>query len=183
MSRTQAAFEFYSSYIYDASFIELLQKYNMKVAGSVPPVKWELFGAFLTGSKGAGGIGADLVGWEVKSAIKGGQYEYQYHLKTGLDKLAEDRQVSHLFCSYDRSYQNVTVRALRGSILASEHFDPWEPEYQENYDENAKSEARRQRFRRAVNHSFVKKHGQLILEIACSELLYTNEVALKSFDR
>ncbi|MGZ0656006.1 hypothetical protein ACWPKS_10420 [Coraliomargarita sp. W4R72] len=183
MSRTQAAFEFYRSYIYDAPFIELLKKYNMKVAGSVPPVKWELFGALLTGSKGAGGIGADLVGWEVKSAIEGGQYEYQYHLRTGLNKLVEDCRVSHLFCSYDRSYLNVTVRALHGSILASQYFDAWKPRYLKNYDENAESKSRLQRFRRAVNHSFVKKHGELILEIKDGELLYTNEVALRSFDR
>lgn len=71
MSGIQTAFEFYSSHIYDEALVALLQKYNLKVAGSVPSVKWELFGALLTGSIGAGGIGADLVGWEVKSATSG----------------------------------------------------------------------------------------------------------------
>lgn len=182
MSKIQAAFEFYSSHIYDEALIVLLQRHNLKVAGSVPSVKWELFGALLTGSKGAGDIGADLVGWEVKSAISGSSYEYQYHLKTGLAKLDEDCQVNHIFCSYQPTYESVTVRALSGAVLASEFFKKWKPLYLKNYDENAKSSRRRQRFRKAVTNSFVQQHGELILEISNSELVFTSESVLDSFN-
>jgi hypothetical protein len=183
VSRIQAAFEFYSSHIYDEALIALLQKHNLKVAGSVPSVKWELFGALLTGSKGAGDIGADLVGWEVKSATAGSSYEYQYHLNTGLAKLDEDCKVNHLFCSYQSTYDSVTVRALSGAVLAKEFFKKWKPLYIKNYDEKAKSSRRRQRFRKAVTNSFVEKHGELILEISNSELVFTSESALESFDK
>ena len=42
------AFEVYSKLIHDEERLELLAKHNLKVAGSVPSVVWELFGSLLT---------------------------------------------------------------------------------------------------------------------------------------
>ena len=43
------AFVFYSRHIYDEEKINLLRSHNLKVAGHVPSVLWELFGSILTG--------------------------------------------------------------------------------------------------------------------------------------
>jgi hypothetical protein len=64
------AYEFYCKHICDIEKIRLLDYYGLKVSGFVPSVLWELFGAMLTGRKGRGGVGADLDGWEIKSAKK-----------------------------------------------------------------------------------------------------------------
>src|SRR5471030_1789194 len=76
------AYSFYTRHIYDEEIIYLLQQHNLKVAGHVPSVIWELFGSILTGRIGNGTTGADLQGWEVKSSTWGGAFEYQYHLNT-----------------------------------------------------------------------------------------------------
>ena len=81
-----------------------------------------MFGAILTGRDGAGKIGADLQGWEVKSVKEGGSYEYQHHLNTATLKLYEDCQVNHLFCTYSKTYKNVEVRVLAGKDLAEKYL-------------------------------------------------------------
>ncbi len=48
MSSIDKAFKFYSRHLYDEEKIELLNKHKLKIAGSVPSVLWELFGALLT---------------------------------------------------------------------------------------------------------------------------------------
>ena len=87
MSAIDTAYNFYARHIYDSEKIALLQEHNLKIPGSVPSVMWELFGALLTGRRGAGNTGADLLGWEVKSAKGTGSFEYQYHLNTGPGKV------------------------------------------------------------------------------------------------
>lgn len=94
------AFNFYRAHINRTDFFALLKAHNLKTSGSVPSITWELFGSILTGRRGKSGYGADLEGIEIKSAIAGSSFEYQYHLNTGLDKLKEDQVVDHYFCSY-----------------------------------------------------------------------------------
>jgi len=142
MNSIDKAYELYSNHIYDKEKIDLLNKHNLKVSGSVPSVLWELFGAILTERDGSGTTGADLCGWEVKSAINGGSYEYQYHLNTGLEKLKEDCIVNHLFCSYSATYKDVSVKAICGKDLSDRFFKNWEPLYRANYDVTAPNSRR-----------------------------------------
>ena len=53
MSSIDKAFDLYASHIYDQTKIRLLEQYNLKIAGSVPSVMWELFGAFLVERHGS----------------------------------------------------------------------------------------------------------------------------------
>jgi len=122
MSSIDKAYELYSRHIYDEDKIRLLMKHSLKIAGSVPSVLWELFGALLTERSGGGTTGADLQGWEVKSAIEGGSYEYQYHLNTGAAKLKEDCEINHLFCTYSKTYKDVVVRAIQGKARTWQLF-------------------------------------------------------------
>ena len=181
MSSIDDAFYCYVRHIYDEEKMRLLRAHNLKVAGSVPSVLWELFGSLLVERIGNGVIGADLVGWEVKSAKNGGSFEYQYHLNTGAAKLKEDCLVNHLFCTYSATYENVTVRAMKGSKLATLYFDLWLPEYISNYDPAVTPERRRQRFRKSIPFGFIEKHGALILEIQNGQLVYKDENAMSGF--
>ena len=176
------AFEVYSKRIHDEDMLKLLAKHNLKVAGSVPSVMWELFGSLLTGRSGSGAVGADLFGWEVKSAIRGSGYEYQYHLNTGEEKLEEDCEVNHLFCSYTKNYEDVLVMAMPGSALAKDYFEAWLPQYRKNYSAQNKAE-RRQRFRKSIGHAVVLKRGTKVLEIVGGKLVFRNDKLIPKMNR
>lgn len=165
MSSLDNAYELYVRHIYDEEKIGLLTEHNLKIAGSVPSVLWELFGALLTERSGSGLTGADLVGWEVKSAKIGGSFEYQYHLNTGEIKLKEDCEVNHLFCTYSETYKDVVVRVMRGVDLAEKYFKVWEPDYLRNYDVSVPNRQRRQRFRKNIPFGYVEANGELVLKI------------------
>ena len=182
MSKIDNAYNFYSKHIYDEEKIQLLRQHNLKIAGSVPSVLWELFGALLTGRSGAGNTGADLVGWEVKSAKNVGSYEYQYHLNTGAQKLKDDCFVNHLFCRYSETYKDVSVRSIGGEKLAETFFRPWMPEYERNYDTSAPAGQRRQRFRKNISSGYVEANGSLILKIQEGIIVERHDDVLDRFN-
>ncbi|HAT2537227.1 TPA: hypothetical protein R6W46_001241 [Citrobacter freundii] len=177
------AFAFYASHIYDEEKINLLRSHNLKVAGHVPSVLWELFGSILTGRHGNGITGADLQGWEVKSSTLRSSFEYQYHLNTGEAKLLEDCEVNHLFCSYSTDYRDLIVKAIPGEELKETFFEAWLPEYRANYDRTVGSTSRRQRFRKAIPYGFVQVHGRTILEVKAGEIYSRNDSLLEEFNR
>jgi len=171
--RYKDAFSFYKTQIYRKELFVLLKKHHLKVTGSIPSVMWELFGSILTGKHGKSGYGADLIGYEVKSAAESNSsFEYQYHLNTGLEKLKEDKEVDHLFCSYSSDYRNILVYLVKGSQL-EDKFDTWIPEYVANYADRTSSQ-RRQRFRKAITRNMVLTRGTLVMEIKECDLKYTN---------
>jgi hypothetical protein len=176
MSSIDNAYNMYLKHIYDGEKLNLLSGLGLKVPGSVPSVMWEAFCAVLTERSGRGVTGADLLGWEVKSAVMGASFEYQYHLNTGGEKLDEDCVVNHLFCSYSATYEDVVVSAVRGPDLSERFFNAWRPGYIENYDRS--QNVRRQRFRRAIPYSYPKNHGILVLEIKNSEIVNRNDAVI-----
>ncbi|SEB11884.1 hypothetical protein SAMN05660964_03651 [Thiothrix caldifontis] len=182
MSGIDDAFQLYKEHIFDEKKLELLKVHNLKVTGSVPSVMWELFGAILTGRSSTGVTGADLAGWEIKSAKMGASYEYQYHLNTGAHKLDEDAQVNHLFCAYSETYTDVVVIAMQGQDLAN-YFDQWKLEYQQNYDTSVPSTQRRQRFRRSIPAGFVKSQGRLVMRIQNGALVERNDTVINTLNR
>lgn len=183
MSSIDKAYELYVRHIYDEEKIRLLIEHKLKIAGSVPSVLWELFGAVLTERSGSGLIGSDLLGWEVKSAKEGGSYEYQYHLNTGGDKLKDDCEVNHLFCTYSETYKDVAVRVMRGEDLADKYFKFWEPEYLKNYDASVHRSQRRQRFRRSISFGYIDTHGVLVLQIKNGKLVYRDDSVISKFNQ
>lgn len=182
MSSIDKAFELYARHIYDEEKIELLTKHNLKIAGSVPSVLWELFGALLTERSGSGLTGADLLGWEVKSAKEGGSYEYQYHLNTGAAKLKEDCEVNHLFCTYSETYKDIAVRVMHGPDLAAKFFKSWEPNYLKNYGASVPDSQRRQRFRKSISFGYIEKNGVLVLKIENGALTYRDDTVIPKFN-
>jgi len=183
MNSIDTAYAFYSRHIYDEEKMDLLSSHGLKIAGSVPSVIWELFGSLLTERLGRDSNGADLQGWEVKSAVDQSSFEYQYHLNTGAEKLKEDCKINHLFCSYSKSYKDVIVKVIRGSDLAKVYFNKWEPDYFSNYNASVPRGQRRQRFRRAVSFSHVHKNGTLVLKIQNTELIYSDHRVIPRFNK
>lgn len=170
MNNIDLAFQFYGKHIYDAQKIKLLKDNKLKVAGHVHSVIWELFGAILTGQKAEGITGADLVGWEVKSAKEGGSFEYQYHRNAHLEKLHEDCIVNHLYCSYSDEYDSLKVRVIKGSELSDEYFSKWKPLCIEKYKNPANL-----RFRKSIGYRHIERNGLLVLQINKGELVFRQD--------
>jgi len=155
------AYSFYKTYIVNQSKQALFTRYNFPIAGSVSSIDWELFAAILTGQKKRAGSGADLKGFEVKSAIMGNSFEYQYHLNSGIEKLKEDKSVNHLFISYSRNYRDVEVRLANSGGL-SNTFDKWRPGLEKNYaGENPK-----QRFRKSISTGKANQMSDVVMKIS-----------------
>jgi hypothetical protein len=160
--QVQEAYSFYKTYILDYSRdkAEIYERYGFSLQGSVGSKDWEVFAAILLNDRARRGDGADLMNYEVKSAVIGGSFEYQYHRNRGLDKLTDDRDVDHIFVSRSESYTNVEVWLIERNKMIST-FDRWLPELLQNYET-----AERQRFRRSVTYGFVRSQGIRLLEIS-----------------
>ena len=126
---------------------------------------WEIFASILvrdTGARSASGL--DLEGFEVKSALEGGSFEYQYHKHSWREKLDADRRAGHIFISHRDELRHVDVRYCDGEKL-SDFFDKWELE--EPYAKDTQ-----QRFRRSISYGWVTKNATVILRIEKGEATY-----------
>jgi hypothetical protein len=137
---------------------------------------WEVFASMLVNDLGRKfGAGIDLVNYEVKSAKRSSSYEYQYHKNTGLEKLAKDKEVGHLFFEYFENLKEVHLRYLHGSQLL-EFFGRWLDEYPNPYP---------QRYRKSIPYGFVKQNGALLMSLKDGEVIFpalVDEVAPVSID-
>lgn len=162
------AYSFYERFIleYSQDKAEIYSRYGFTLQGSVGSKDWEVFAAILLDDTASSGDGADLKNHEVKSAVSGSSFEYQYHRNHGLDKLANDQSVDHLFIARSKEYTNVEVWLVKRAEMLST-FDRWLPELRQNYESSA-----RQRFRRSVTYGFVRSKGILLLEIKNGKLIF-----------
>jgi len=141
--------------------IKTYKQYGFSINGLVSSSDWEVFAAILF-DETKKASGSDLQNYEVKSAIDGGSFEYQYHKNSGFAKIEEDKRVKHLFISYDRDYKNISVRIIEGKQM-SEKLDLWKEGLQKNYDQG------NQRYRKSISYGFVKKQGRLLFELLENE--------------
>ena len=170
----EKALMFFHAYMYGPLQGKLRLYGARKVsAGSVAMSSdWEVFASMLVkdlGTKFAAGI--DLAHYEVKSAKRGGGYEYQYHKNTGRDKLKADMQVGHLFFDYDNNLRDVGLRYAHGSDMKEEFFQVWLDEYPDPYP---------QRYRKSVSYSWIKKNGTLLMTLKDGEVVYPKIVLEKA---
>lgn len=181
MRSIDKAYDLYVNHIYEEEKISLLLKHRLKIAGSVPFVMWELFGAILTESSGDNTAHTDLIGWEVKSARLGASFEYQYKFDTGAEKLNKDCKVNHLFFTYSETYKNVIVRAISGKVLAKSYFINWENNHfkDDGISYNLKS---KQRLRKVIPLGYIESNGELIMEIENGIMKYRNDEVIPSLN-
>jgi hypothetical protein len=136
---------------------------GIRLGTAVAASDWEVLASLLVGSKGNGGVsGVDLGEFEVKSAMNGGGYEYQYHKDTGVEKLNKDAVVGHLFFNHSNFLNNVELRYVHGSEAQAEHFSIWSTNYPNPYP---------QRYRNSISFGWVKKHAKLLLSINNGKLV------------
>ncbi len=133
-------------------------------AGSVAMSSdWEVFGSMLVNDLGRKfGAGIDLTNYEVKSAKRGGSYEYQYHKNTGRENLTKDMEVGHLFFEYSDNLREVHLRYAHGSQM-KEFFQKWLKKFPEPYQ---------QRYRKSISYGWVKENGTLLMTIKDGEVVY-----------
>lgn len=159
------AVDYYEKHIYRADRFAVFARYGFSLTGSVPSIDWEVFGAILTQDQKRTGYGSDLTHLEVKSAVEGASFEYQYHKEHGEEKLDEDKQIDHLFISYSADYNIVVVRYVEAIRIAST-FEAWREGYRIRYASGG------QRYRKSISYGFVQKHGEVVLRIQDGELSY-----------
>lgn len=143
--------------------LRLYRARGVRSVGKVQSSDWEVFGSILVkdvGTKLTKGI--DLSKHEVKSAEKGGNYEYQYHKNTGRQKLKTDMEVGHLFFDHHDNLREVDLRYAPGSALSS-FFVEWLAKFPDPYE---------QRYRRSVPFTWVKKNGILLMSLRDGEVTY-----------
>ncbi len=124
---------------------------------------WEVFASILLRRQGvASREGPDLGDVEVKSAVAGGSFEYQYHRKSWQKKLDADRRSGHAFVWYGDDLHAVEVWYCDGGQL-EDHFAAWEAERPYS------AESVRQRFRKQVSRGWVREHATLLLRVVEGE--------------
>ena len=163
----QEDFEYYAKHINRTERFNLLRLFNFSIAGSIPNVDWELFGAILTNNQKKHGYGTDLEYYEIKSAVIGNSFEYQYHLHGGESKLNEDIQTNHIFISYASNYQDIIVRLVLGQQLAT-IFEGWREGLIQNYT----GINPRQRYRKSISYTTITKLGLIIMQIGDGQLIH-----------
>jgi hypothetical protein len=152
--------------MYSRDKAEIYGRYGFSLQGSVGSKDWEVFAAILLNDRARRGDGADLENYEVKSAVIGGSFEYQYHRNRGIHKLTDDRDVDHIFVARSETYMNVEVWLVERNQMIP-IFDRWLPELLQNYET-----VERQRFRRSVTYGFVRNQGIRLIEVSGGELSY-----------
>jgi len=162
----EKALMFFHAYMYGPlqGKLRLYRARGVHSVGKAQPSDWEVFASILVkdvGTKLTKGV--DLSAYEVKSAQDGGSYEYQYHKKSGQEKLKKDMQVGHLFFDHADNLRKVDLRYVPGKDLSPKFFRVWLEKYPDPYP---------QRYRNNVPFSWVKKHGLLLMTLEDGEITY-----------
>lgn len=165
----EKALMFFHAYMYGPAQgkLRLYEARGVKAAGSTMPSDWEVFASILVKDVGKKlGSGIDLSNYEVKSAVSGGSYEYQYHKTTGKAKLLKDAKVGHLFFEHADTLGKVNLRYAHGTQLKP-FFAKWLAEYPDPYP---------QRYRRNISFSWVKENGKLLMTLTNGEVTFPKPV-------
>ena len=161
----EKALMFFHAYMYGPlqGKLRLYRARDVPAGGVAMSSDWEVFASILVkdlGRKLAAGV--DLAGYEVKSALHGSSYEYQYHKKTGKEKLQKDMTVGHLFFDHQDFLRHVDLRYAHGSAM-KEFFTKWLQEYPDPYP---------QRYRKNIPFGWVEKNGMLLMTLTDGEVTY-----------
>jgi hypothetical protein len=165
----EKALMFFHAYMYGPlqGKLRLYTARGVRSPGAAASSDWEVFASILVrdvGKKLAAGV--DLAGFEVKSAANGGSYEYQYHKRTGKQKLLDDMKVGHLFFDHRNDLGNVDLRYVHGSQM-KDFFSKWLKEYPDPYP---------QRYRKNIPFKWVKENGKLLMTLTNGEVTFPNIV-------
>ena len=162
----EKALMFFHAYMYGPlqGKLRLYKARKVHSSGKVMSSDWEVFASMLVKDVGRKLTkGVDLSNHEVKSAEKGGAFEYQYHKESGRQKFAEDIAAGHLFFDHADNLRSVELWFVQGAALA-EYFTKWQRDYPVPYEG--------QRFRRSIPNGIVKAKGTLLMRLSDGEVVY-----------
>lgn len=165
----EAAIVYFDAFMYGPlqSRARLFRRRGLKPR-VVMPEDWEVFSAILLRDPGRSSpSGPDLAGFEVKSAVHGNAFEYQYHKRSWQAKMAGDRRTDHVFISHRDDLAFVEVRIASGAHV-SPFIDEWE-------SERPYSRQSQQRFRKSVPFRWVVQHAELVLRIEHGEVTFPGD--------
>jgi hypothetical protein len=165
----EKALMFFHAYMYGPlqGKLRLYAARRVRSTGTTMSSDWEVFASILVkdlGRKLAAGI--DLSNYEVKSAVEGSSYEYQYHRNTGKEKLGLDMKIGHLFFAHADNLRKVNLRYAHGSQL-ERFFSKWVQEYPDPYP---------QRYRKNIPFRWVEKNGALLMSLIDGEVSFPEAV-------
>jgi len=166
----EKALMFFHAYMYGPlqGKLRLYKAREVRPSAAAMPSDWEVFASILVrdvGKKLAAGI--DLSQYEVKSALDGGNYEYQYHKNTGKEKLKSDVQVGHLFFDHRDNLRHVDLRYAHGNAM-KEYFVKWLKDFPDPYG---------QRYRKSIPFTWVKENSKLLMTIEDGEVTYPETIS------
>lgn len=128
---------------------------------------WEVFASILLRTTGTTSrAGTDLRDYEIKSAVDGNSFEYQYHRNSWQEKLAADRQAGHVFIWHRDELSHVEIWFCEGQTLA-EQLNEWEAE-------QPYADGQQQRFRKSVNPAWVRENADLLLLVKDGEAVHAD---------
>ena len=156
------AFNYYVNFILNKKRFDALQQYNFKINGSIHSIDWEIFCAILFKSKKD--KVSDLTHYEIKSALKGNSFEYQYHKNSGIEKLTHDKKINHVYVVYANDYKDIDVYILNFNIM-KHVIKKWKCSFKNNY------KIGKQRYRKSITYNFMKSHSTCILKIRDGKLV------------
>jgi hypothetical protein len=171
----EKALMFFHAYMYGPlqGKLRLYRARSVRTTGPAMSSDWEVFASILVrdlGKKLAAGV--DLTQHEVKSAYNGGSYEYQYHKKSGKEKLMRDATVGHLFFDHRDNLRHVDLRYAHGNQL-KEFFDAWLEKYPDPYP---------QRYRKQIPFKWVRENAVLLMTLTEGEVTFPKTIQAKTAD-
>lgn len=158
---------FFHAYMYGPlqGKLRLYESRGVRPGNATTSSDWEVFASMLVNDLGTkAGSGIDLSQFEVKSAISGSSFEYQYHKETGKQKLKKDMAVGHLFFSHEDNLRHVEVRYVHGVSAKKDFFAQWLADYPDPYP---------QRYRKSIPYGWVKENGKLLVVLKDGEVVRT----------
>lgn len=162
----EKALMFFHAYMYGPlqGKLRLYDARGVSPGGVAASSDWEVFASILVRDLGTKlGAGIDLINYEVKSAMEGGSYEYQYHKNTGKQKLKKDMDVGHLFFDHSDNLRHIDLRYAHGSWMKEKFFSAWLREFPTPYP---------QRYRKNVPFTWVNENGVLLMTLKNGEVVY-----------
>ena len=161
---------FFHAYMYGPlqGKLRLYSARGVRSVGVAMSSDWEVFASILVRDPGKKVVaGTDLSQYEIKSALDGGSYEYQYHKITGRKKLKSDSEVGHLFFDHRNDLRHVDLRYAHGNLM-KDFFRQWLKEFPKPYH---------QRYRRIIPFNWVKENATLLMTLVDGEVTFPKRVA------
>lgn len=149
---------------------------NFDTVGIIFYKDWEILGSLLVDEHAKRGVHSDTDKVEIKSAVMGSGFEYQYCRESGLEKHDHDMSIDHLMISYSKDYRTIEGRLLLQEDAQS-MINPWRDKIIKCY----KIAQPKLRCRCSLTYKKIVNRGKLVFHIVNGELQHRPEDNVYSY--